>query len=233
MLKKLRSIAGGLRRKLFPPPAGRSFQYLDKIRGIIHVGANSGQERRKYDEVGLNVLWIEPIPKIFDRLNRNIASYPRQRALNALVSDRDDQRVEFHIADNEGESSSILKMDEHRDMWPEVHQNVTVNMNTVTLPTLIQRESIDLHKYDALLLDTQGAELMILRGAVSLLNRFHYIETEAANFSAYAGCPTRDELVAFLKDHGFELVDEIKFGKHRLDASKSYFQLLFQRQRSA
>lgn len=39
--------------------------FLSKGRGVIHVGANAGQERELYAAFGLHVIWIEPIPDVF------------------------------------------------------------------------------------------------------------------------------------------------------------------------
>ena len=38
--------------------------YLKNISGIIHIGANEGQEREKYKKYSLSVIWVEPIPQI-------------------------------------------------------------------------------------------------------------------------------------------------------------------------
>ena len=53
--------------------------YLRKVRGVIHVGASEGQERDLYAAFGLNVIWIEPIPEVFQVLRDNIAELQTQR----------------------------------------------------------------------------------------------------------------------------------------------------------
>jgi FkbM family methyltransferase len=101
-------------------------RFLGSARGVIHVGANIGQERGLYDGYGLDVLWVEPIPEVFAELEANIARYPRQRALLSLVTDRDGAEYEFNVANNHGESSSILPLKEHRDVWPNVDYARTI-----------------------------------------------------------------------------------------------------------
>src|SRR5262245_45342089 len=54
--------------------AARSHLMMQRLKGIIHVGANVGQERDDYATYGLNVLWIEPIPWLFAQLKSRIAS---------------------------------------------------------------------------------------------------------------------------------------------------------------
>jgi hypothetical protein len=46
------------------------------------------------------VLWIEPLPDVFATLAANIAGSPRQRAIECLVTDRDDLPYEFNVANN-------------------------------------------------------------------------------------------------------------------------------------
>lgn len=70
---------------------------LNKVKGVIHVGASEGQERDLYNNYGLNVLWIEPIPQIYQKLQNNIKNYSRQIGLNYLVTDKDNQEYDFHF----------------------------------------------------------------------------------------------------------------------------------------
>jgi FkbM family methyltransferase len=92
--------------------------FLRSYSGVIHVGANSGQERTLYAQHGLNVVWIEPIPEVYAALTDNIVGYPRQTAINALITDKDGETYTLHVANNEGASSSILDLHDHRDIWP-------------------------------------------------------------------------------------------------------------------
>jgi hypothetical protein len=64
-----------VRRVLLPPKS-----FLKKVPGVIHVGANTGQERSEYASLELKVLWVEPIPAVFEVLRSNIANFPNQRA---------------------------------------------------------------------------------------------------------------------------------------------------------
>jgi FkbM family methyltransferase len=176
---------------------------LQTVSGVIHVGANLGQEREIYAEHDLAVLWVEPIPSVFARLQLNVAGLPRQHCVNALVSDEDGREFTFHVASNDGASSSILDLAEHRDIWPEVHYIDDMRLTSTTLPTLLSVERLQAEQYDMLTLDTQGSELTILKGAAPLLGYFRYIRTEVADFESYVGCAKRHELTAFLAGYGF------------------------------
>ena len=50
-------------------------RFLRKVSGVIHVGANAGQERELYAKFGLRVIWIEPIPEVFEKLKMNVAKF--------------------------------------------------------------------------------------------------------------------------------------------------------------
>lgn len=194
-------------RRLFGPDPNR---FLRAVSGVVHVGANVGQERDLYARHGLDVLWIEPIPEVFAELTTNLARFPRQRAIRALVTDRDDAEYEFNVANNRGQSSSILPLKEHRDVWPKVDYTRTIALRSTTLTTLFAREGVDAARYDALVMDTQGSELLVLRGAEPLLHNFKFVKTEAPDFEAYVGCARLQDIAAFLATRGF-----IEHSRHR------------------
>lgn len=209
-------------RRLFAPDPNR---FLRTVRGVVHVGANVGQERELYRRRGLDVLWIEPIPEIFAELAANIASYPRQRALECLVTDRDDTPYQFNVANNGGESSSILALKEHRDVWPQVGFTKTITLRSSTLATLLARERIDLARYDALVMDTQGSELLVLQGAEPVLERFRFIKTEAPDFEAYAGCARIDDIARYLQARGYAELSRHRFASR--SEGGSYFDVVY------
>jgi len=178
-------------------------EFLRKVSGIIHVGANTGQERDLYEKYGLRVIWIEPIPEVFNTLKANIRDYPNQQAFRYLVTDQEDVAYEFHISNKNGVSSSILDLKLHKDIWPHVTFEKTITLQSVTLASLLKKEQIDISKYDTLIIDTQGSELLILWGAIPILRKFKYIKTEVADFESYVGCCLLSDLNSFLVGHAF------------------------------
>ncbi len=195
--------------------------FLRRISGIIHVGANAGQERFLYSNFDLNVVWIEPIPEIFEQLEKNLENFPIQRGFQYLVTDQNEREYEFHIANNDGQSSSILDFDLHRDIWAEIHYENSISLKSVTLASLIETENIEIDKYDALVMDTQGTELLVLQGAENLLHKFRYIKTEAADFEVYKNCCQVEDLKSFLAKHGFKELIRTKFAS-RTDGGNCY-----------
>jgi FkbM family methyltransferase len=226
MLELLR-IARRTKRIVF----GSIDRFLTDTRGVIHIGANNAPERERYEDYRLPVVWVEPIPEVFERLRENLRTLPRQRAFKYLVTDRDDAEYPFHVANNDGASSSIFEFKEHKDVWPDVAMARTITLRSVTLPTLLQREQIDLAGLDTLAMDTQGSELLVLKGAEALLHHFKYIKTEAADFEAYAGCCRLDDITAFLTARGFEEHSRHRFASHRNGGA--YYDVLYRRRSAA
>lgn len=185
--------------------------FLRKVSGVIHVGANSGQERDTYALNELQVFWVEPIPEVFHQLQENIRNYPKQHAANCLVSDRDGKEYQFHIANNKGESSSIFNFKHHKDIWPKIDYERNITLVSKTLPAVLVAEKIDPHLYDSLVMDTQGAELLILKGAGALLENFKFIKLEVPDFEAYEGCCQLFEVENFLSMFGYKEYARFKF----------------------
>lgn len=178
-------------------------RFLRDVSGIVHVGANTGQERNEYESLNLRVIWVEPIPHVFAELQQNIADFPNQRAYQALLTDADNKSYEFNVSSNNGESSSIYDFKDHKDIWPDVSMSQKISLTSLTLPSLFQREEVDPALYQALILDTQGSELLVLQGSVPLLQGFTYIKSEVPDFESYEGCCQLDEMNEFMTQHGF------------------------------
>jgi 2-O-methyltransferase len=195
--------------------------------GVIHVGANRGHERFLYAENRLKVVWIEPLPEIFDQLRHNIEPYADQRALNALITDRDGDVYTLHISNNAGESSSIFDLHHHKDLWPDVHYVGDIVLTSVTLKTALEEHAISPGEYEVLAIDVQGSELMVLKGAEDILPCFKYIKSEAADFEVYKNGCTADQITAYLETRGFRLMRKDAFARRA--AGGACFDLLFAR----
>lgn len=221
-----RLIIAAARRARHAKPGGR-WRFLAHANGVIHVGAHMGQEAALYESHELPVVWVEANPEVFQVLETNLADRPGQRAVRALVTDREGEDVTFFVASNAGGSSSILELGEHRDVWPQVHFVGGKQLTTTTLASLAASEGILGHPYDALVLDTQGSELLVLRGAGALLSHISWILVEVADFEAYTDCCQVDDIEGFLRPLGFveihrDLIADSGDGRH-------YFDILYQR----
>lgn len=179
-------------------------RWLPKVKGVIHVGANVGQERHNYNRNNLDVIWIEPIPEVFAKLQEKIKEYPKQKAYKRLITNKDDETYQFHVASNRGGSSSIYDITkEFKKIHPDIRYVDTFSVQSVTLSTFVQQEGIDIKKYDGLVMDTQGSELLVLEGAIPLINNFKFIRCEASSFPLYEGCCLEKEIMSFMNLYQF------------------------------
>lgn len=196
------------------------------VRGVLHVGANIGQERDFYATYHLPVVWVEPIPSVFETLQENLKPYPQQTAVCALVTDTDGKPHTLNIASNHGASSSIFPMKDHTKMWRRVYNIDSIRLYSVTLPSLIRAYRFKVQDF-ALVVDVQGAELLVLRGAEPILSQFKYVQTEAADFESYAGGCQVNDIITYLAGQGFAEVGRTVFN-HKSDVG-TYYDLVFQR----
>jgi hypothetical protein len=78
-----------------------------------------------------------------------------------------------------------------------------------------------------LVLDTQGVELLVLKGAVPLFTGLQYIKAEAADFESYRGGTTVAELKSFLGSHNFAATRAHAFVRH--PDGGTYYDILFKK----
>lgn len=201
--------------------------FLDDVSGVIHIGASDGQERENYAQRGLEVVWVEAIPRVFDQLQQNLTAFPKQIAINAALGDQDDQEVMFNIASNNGESSSMLAPLAHVVDRPDITFDEQIEVSTVTLETLALRNHLDLTRYGALVIDVQGAELLVLRGGQNILPAFRYIKAEASDGELYEGSCTPEELISYLSDQGFRVQRKVVIATN--STGENIYDIVFRR----
>ena len=189
--------------------------YLRNVTGIIHVGANTGQEREFYRQFGIDVVWVEPIDEVYETLSNNIKGFDRQRAYKALLTDKHGETYAFNIANNGGASSSIQAMDAIPDIWPDIRYVETRNITSTTLEALMREHGLSPRKYQALTMDVEGAEALVLKGAGAMLRQFQYVKAEVADFTPRVGSPLTSDLDAILRDAGFHQLIRRPFGEYK------------------
>lgn len=183
-------------------------QCLANSSKLLHVGANTGQEAQLYDQLGLVVWHVEPVPEIYAKLKENIASYANQIAINHCLSSSIGEMISFHVANNEGQSSSMFELGRHRSAYPMVDYMHTLKLKTTTIDDLIERNIVD-SDIDFLLIDAQGAELKILQGASRLLSSgfIKYVLVEVGIRPLYDGSASFVDVLTYLERHDLFLRD--------------------------
>jgi FkbM family methyltransferase len=120
----------------------------------------------------------------------------------------------FHVASNSGQSSSILKPAAHLKEFPGIKFPKTCKVPVRRLDSL----PLDFRLFDLLVLDVQGAELAVLRGAGEILQHFKAIITEFHEEEFYEGCALLSQLDLFLIPRGYRRVSVIQRGAKWGDA---------------
>jgi len=187
--------------------------------GIIHIGANGGQEADTYCNRGNNVIWIEASPFVMPTLLNRIAKYKNQKAIQALVTDKDGIEYDFLCdKNNAGQSSSLFDFHLHTKMFPKVVMGESIKLIGKTLPTILKENNINLEEYKHINMDVEGAELLVLKGAIDILNNFETITLEASDFEARKGQPLLKDVEEFMYSNNFTKTSKRKI--HHADGVK-------------
>lgn len=172
-------------------------RYALTLTGVLHVGAHAGEENAAYRAAGVaqsSIYWVEAIPDLAASLAARLPN-----VIQAVVSDRV-ETVTFKITNN-GQSSSMLALKEHRKEHPEIHVVREIPLQTSLLDDLVDTHSI---RANFLNMDIQGAELKCLQGFERNLAQIDYVYVEVNVKELYEGCARLGELDAWLDAHGFE-----------------------------
>ncbi|MEB3343439.1 FkbM family methyltransferase [Okeania sp.] len=175
------------------------------ISGVVHIGAHMGQELGEYQRMNVKkVLFIEANPVVSERLQKQVANLHNVQVVNCAITNRNGI-VNLHVTSNE-QSSSILPLKGHSNIYPNIKETHQVNVPGKTLDTLLQELGNQPEEFNFLNIDIQGAELLALQGATNLLKYVDAINTEINYEELYEGCALIDEIDEFLEQHGFERV---------------------------
>lgn len=180
-------------------------KYNMHVRGVIHVGAHYGQEYKEYRSAGIqNVVFIEPCSKAFQVLQDTLGMVHGIKLINSACG------AEFSIATmnveqaNQGMSNSLLKPAKHLEQYPSIQFTDTEEVEVHPLDELAgmdrERTIPPAKIYNLLVMDVQGYELEVLKGATGTLNHIDYIYTEVNRDEVYEGCAKVHQLDEFLTD---------------------------------
>jgi FkbM family methyltransferase len=171
------------------------------VKGILHVGAHKCEELDvylKYTDSN-SIYWIEAIEYL---VKQNLDNIPNLNIINEVIGDKDGVEVEFKITNNTL-SSSILELGEHKDLHPNVIVTDVLKLKTKTLETIFNENSLH-GKFNTLVLDLQGAEILALKGLKDIINEFDIIYTEVNEKEIYKECCILEDLDLYLNQYNFE-----------------------------
>jgi len=180
--------------------------YQLEIRGCIQVGAHYAEEHDTYVRLGIkNIVYIEPCKPAYNKLLQKFKDGSDCNVIiwNVACGECYAEMEMFVSHNNEGQSNSLLKPKLHLKQHPEVVFTDTEKVLVVPLDSL----DIDISKYNMLMMDVQGAEGDVLKGAKNILKNIDVIYTEINTDFTYENCMLVQEMDIFLSKYSFVRVE--------------------------
>jgi FkbM family methyltransferase len=181
-------------------------KYNAEIKGVIHIGAHTGEEHSTYIDIGINKLvYFEPLPHIFEKLVSNVKD--SNVIFHNCALGNDNTKIGMYVEKNDRYGcSSILKPSKNYDRVPFLDEKVFVDMKKL--------DTFNFGKeFNMLNIDVQGYELEVLKGSTKTLENIDYIMCEINRSTEkkgieYINCALVGELQKFLINYEFKLVEQ-------------------------
>ena len=174
-----------------------------KCKGVIHVGAHYGQEIPLYFQLGIeNIIAYEPLDQCFEKLYAQF--FYKDVALRKKCVGNLNGEIEMNVEEaNHGQSSSVLAPKKHLEQYPDIKFDKKVTVPIVRLDDDVEFKDY----YNVLVVDVQGYELEVFKGATELLREnIEYIICEVNYVEMYSHCAMVEDIDFFLRDFGFKRV---------------------------
>ena len=185
---------------------------------IFDIGSCEGEDSIRYARLfpSARVWAIEALPANVDLIKANLARLGVDRVeVVALALSDSPGLTTFHVSsgrpdgvapdvdyDFGNKSSSLLPPSGHLTVYPWVHFEEAIQVETDRLDALVAR--LGLSAVDYIHMDVQGAELKVLHGAGALLDSVRVIWMEVEAIPLYEGQPLKADVERFMASHGFE-----------------------------
>jgi FkbM family methyltransferase len=155
--------------------------------------------------------WTKMFKELFP--DASILMLEAQKAKESMLRDVADKYsdVSYDIAllgANDGDVVSFVEMETGSSVFEEdsSYEREYVKKQLVELDSLLKSHA-DFQQADFLKLDVQGYELEVLRGASSLLKSVEFVYMEVSLIPINKGCPDIHDVIVFMREHGFYLLD--------------------------
>ena len=168
---------------------------------IIDGGANVGEYAAimRGDFPDAEIHAFEPTPKLFQGMKERFEGDAKISCYELALGEEDGTAT-FHLTPDTV-SSSLLEE-------AEIGASGPIEVVTVSVTKLdAWARNLTIRRPALLKLDIEGNELAALRGAEKVLPQIDFIELETTFVKARHGQPTFREIINFLNDRGFELID--------------------------
>jgi len=200
------------RKEKWPNPFAYLYKWFGRTPGgVFQVGASSGQEIKAFITQGIKTgIFVEPLPAAFQKLKQATSAHLGYFPVNAVCMDVVGKTCNFNVS-NCGGSSSTLKPTGLLAMHPEVKFDPEpMILQATTVDQIVADFKADgradiIASIDMMYLDTQGSELIVLKGAEEFLKQVLYIFTEISHGGLYENDVSHRELSEYLHSRGFSL----------------------------
>ena len=150
---------------------------------VLKVGAHEGQGDEMYRRMNTTPIYVEANPEVFARLRSNL---PDRECHHVAISDHQGT-AEFHVMSAD-QSSSLLSLKKHAEIYPDIVETKTVQVACTTID-----------------------KLLALRGATKLLQSVSCVLTEVNRDELYEGCAEMQEIDDYLAKFDLVRVSESFF----------------------
>ena len=184
-------------------------RYLPSNPIIIDSGAFNGAETLAMASImpSAKIYAFEPDPTNYQNLVKTVQGRSNISCFALALSDKIGVAL-FHRSELDGaisQSGSLLIPKDHLNIWPTIHFNKTISVQTTTLDAWAQEHNID--HIDLLWLDMQGMELNVLKASPHILKTVKVIYTEVEFTEQIPAAEALyEDVQAWLEQQGFILV---------------------------
>lgn len=193
-------------------------------KGVISVGAHWAEEHDEFVRCGIErFIYIEPCKEAFIQMAKNVGreldipEVEKHYSWGGGIICGDDKITLIHCAcgleekempmyvshQNQGQSNSFLKPELHLIQHPEIIFDDAELVKVIPLDNL----PIGKEKYDMLVMDTEGYEGEVLKGATETLKNINIIYTEVNRGETRIGNILIEDLDEYLKGYDFKRVE--------------------------
>jgi FkbM family methyltransferase len=175
------------------------------INKILHIGAHTGEEAEAYLLNGAtDVIWFEANDTLIPELSRHIAQFKmNSQVCNIALWDKNEV-LTFKVTNN-FQSSSFFDLERHSRYYPNIK---VVEHKQLMAHRLDCLDNLAFYDFEFINIDTQGAELAILKGMGELMlsPSIKGIYLEVNKEALYKDIPLVDEIDEYLINYGFTRV---------------------------
>jgi len=191
-------VACGIERFVYIEPCAEAFNVMKKK----FIGNNDDGKKVRYG-----------VEKSINKRNEYIPGYNIEfieceemgiSLFNNACGSESGEMPMYVSHQNQGQSNSLLRPEGHLTQHPEIIFDDAEVVKVVSLDSL----PIEKDKYDMLVMDCQGFEGEVLKGAKETLKHIDIIYTEINRGQTYSGNMEIEEMKSFLNSFRFSFLEE-------------------------